>query len=126
MGILQPVTVNECVYLASFDDKAENRRITMGFNTGLGLKISYTKDVNEEANRNLYTGNNAIHRFLSLFWAEARYTWYLFWASIARSECMFIGYGQTGKRSLIGTVTGSIFDNTLIIKRIFWCEGERK
>lgn len=100
----------------------------MGYDTDLGnLKISYTKAVNEEANRNLYTGNNAVHRFLSLFWAETRCTWYLrLWASIACGECMLIGYGPTGKRSLIGTVTGSLCDNTLTLKRIFWCEGERK
>ena len=99
----------------------------MGYDADLGnWKISFDEAVNEEVARNHFTGKNKVHRFLSIFWAEARCTWYLLWASIARGECMFVGYGPTGKRSLIGTVTGSIWNNTLVLKRIFWCESEAK
>jgi hypothetical protein len=88
------------------------------------MKITYEKVVEEEAARNCFLGTNKIHRLWSIFWAEMKCHFYLLWGSIARGECLFIGYGPNGKRSIIGTVTGSLFDGNLQLRRIFWCQNK--
>jgi len=90
----------------------------------LKFKMQYDTSLAVEAERNQFKGGNKLCRFLSLFVAEFKCTWYLLWASIARGECMFVGYGPTGRRSLVGTATGSMWDGTLTLRRIFWCENE--
>lgn len=87
------------------------------------LKIRYAEEANKEAEKNLFKGK---FRLISLFWAQVKCHCYLFWAGLVRRECLFVGFGPSGKRSIIGTVTGSLWNNTLVLKRVFWCEGEQK
>lgn len=88
------------------------------------IKIHFDVKANEDAVRNQFTGTYKIHRLWSLFVAEVKCNWYLLWASIARGECMFVGYNSSWKRCIVGTVTGSMWNNTLTLNRIFWCEGK--
>lgn len=90
------------------------------------MKITYEKCVAEEAARNCFSGTSRVVRFLSIFWAEVKCTFYLLWGSIARGECMLIGYSPKGKRNIIGTTTGSIFSGNLQLRRIFWCENKEQ
>ena len=90
------------------------------------MKISFDKCVEEEATKNQFTGTGKVHRFLSIFWAEVKCDFYLLWGSIARGECRIVAYGADGKRSIIGTTTGSIHDETLRLRRIFWYQNKEK
>ena len=67
-----------------------------------------------------------INRLLTMLWAEIRCNLYLSWAGGLRGECLFVGDGKDGKRSIIGTATGSMLDNTLKIRRVFWCENREE
>ncbi len=86
------------------------------------LKINYTQDAKKEAERNHFNGNNPYKRLWSLFLADVKCNTYLLWAGMCRGECFFVGYDAKGKRSIVGTTTGNMWDGTLTLKRIFWCE----
>lgn len=90
------------------------------------MKITYDKNVAEEAGKNYFSGTKKIHRLFSILWAEMKCNFYLLGAGMTRGECLLVGYGSNGKRSIIGTVTGSMFDGTLQLRRVFWCCNEGK
>ena len=66
-----------------------------------------------------------IARFFRLAGIHIRCEWYLLTKGMHRGECKFCGWSKdTGKVSYIAATTGSIFDGTLVVKRVFLNEHE--
>ena len=61
-------------------------------------------------------------RFLKLLGAEIRCEWYLLWIGMWRGECKFCGWNKKNKISYIAAITGSIFDNNIKVKKVFYDE----
>lgn len=66
-----------------------------------------------------------LQRLVRLLWADVRCEGYLIGKGFWRGECKFCGWHKDdGRLSFIATSTGSIFDGTLTVKRVFWNEHE--
>lgn len=64
-----------------------------------------------------------LHRLVRLLLAELRCECYLITKGMWRGECKFCGWHKDdGRLSFIASTTGSIFDGTLVVKRVFWNE----
>ncbi len=62
-------------------------------------------------------------RLVRLLLAELRCEWYLITKGMWRGESKFCGWHKDdGRLSFIASATGSIFDGTLTVKRVFWSE----
>lgn len=90
----------------------------------LKFKISFTDDVNKEAERNCFEGRG-LRRYWSLFVADVRCNFYLLWAGVVNGECEFKSYDENKKTNIIGTSTGNIFDGSLVIRHVFWCSNNK-
>ena len=67
----------------------------------------------------------AINRLVRLLRAGLRCEGYLIASGMWRGECKLCGWHKEGGRlSFIATTTGSIFDGTLAVKRVFWNEHD--
>jgi hypothetical protein len=66
-----------------------------------------------------------IYRLVRLLWADLRCEGYLIARGMWRGECKLHGWHKDdGRLSFIATTTGSIFDGTLAVKRVFWNEHD--
>ena len=63
-----------------------------------------------------------LHRLVRILLAEIRCEGYLLSKGMWHGECKFCGWNKDGRLSLIASSTGSIFDGTLTVKRVLWCE----
>ena len=86
------------------------------------LKIAYDENAIKEAEFNRFKGGSNYKRLWSLFLADVKCHVYLLWAGMCRGECFFVGYDSKGKRCIIGSSKGNMWDGTLTLRRIFWCQ----
>ena len=59
-------------------------------------------------------------QFLEEIWAHVCCEWYLLWKGMWKGECKFVGWNNKNKVSYIASTTGSIWDGTINVKRVFF------
>ena len=84
--------------------------------------IRYTKTAYDDAERVNCKITNRFNRWCVMFWLELKCQIYLLFRGMFRGECQFTAWNNIGKKFFIGVVTGSLIHNTMVLKRVFWCE----
>jgi len=86
----------------------------------MSLKFTYGPDAIKESESANFKGGGKAKRLWSIFAAHLRCYGYLIF-KFGKAESFFKGW-ENDSVVLIGTSTGSLWDGTLVITHIFWCQ----
>jgi hypothetical protein len=83
-----------------------------------GIVMTFEESAIEEAQA-ILNDLTGWRRMLSLLRARVRCNAYLLRA-MWRGECEFAVYNARNRAMMVASVTGSIFDGSLVVHRVFW------